>query len=96
MLGIQGQQMCHCLRVACLESETVQAVITQLPNGLNGFNSLQLPESGPSTGEGSRPVSPLLRPSAELVATAVEKGSIMWHLCYRRGFPEKSPSLFIT
>lgn len=96
MLGIQGQQMCHCLRVACLESETVQAVITQLPNGLNGFNSLQLPESGPSTGEGSRPVSPLLPPSAELVATAVEKGSIMWHLCCRRGFPEKSPSLFIT
>ena len=88
--------MCHCLRVACLESETVQAVITQLPNGLNGFNSLQLPESGPSTGEGSRPVSPLLPPSAELVATAVEKGSIMWHQYYRRGFPEKSPSLFIT
>ena len=43
--------------------DTLQAVITLLPNGLNGFNSLELPESGPSSGEesleGSWPVSPL-------------------------------------
>ena len=31
--------------------DTQQAVITQLASGVNGFNSHQLPESGPSSGE---------------------------------------------
>ena len=46
-------KMCHCfLGLPGLRLRLVdEAVITQLANEVNGFNSHQLPESGPSSGE---------------------------------------------
>ena len=90
---LASRSICNCVTIWALlslrlkPSDTQTAVITQPPNGLNGLNSPQLPESVPSSGdelrlvESSRPFHS--QPPAPPSVAKVEKGGIilssMWH-----------------